>query len=123
MRVVKVVLSLLILSILAGCSPSDKYCEFVLDSPYFRTEVSNRTVFDKCFIAYTLRSYRDKSDHQIYVCLSGKFMLANDPHSAEVFYQFTDKEHYTITDFIIDGQSEPEVFFLYYMSQLYGDLN
>ncbi len=122
MRFVKVLLSLLILSILAGCSPSDKYCEFVLDSPYFRTEVSNRTVFDKCFIAYNLRSYRDKSDHLIYVRLSGKFILDNDPHSAEVLYQFSDKEHYTIVDFIIDGQSEPEVFFLYYMSQLYGEM-
>ena len=123
MRAVKVLLSFLILSILAGCSSSDKYCEFVLDSPYFLTEVSNRTVFDKCFIAYTLRSYRDKNDHLIYVHLIGKYVLDNDPHSAEVFYQFTDKEHYTITDFIIDGQSEPEVFFMYNMSLLYDESN
>ena len=106
---------------LVGCSSSDKFCNVVLDSPYFMTDVTNRTVFDKCFIAYSLRSYRDKSDHLIYVKLDGKFMQNDNPHSVQVLYKFTDAHNFAITDFIIDGESEPEVIFMYYMSQLFND--
>ena len=115
-RMIVVVLSAVMM--LVGCSY--RHCEeTVLQAPYFMTQMTNEEVFDKCFVAYQLSSYRDKQDHKVCVRLDGKFVLDEIPHSVQVFYRFSDREHFTITDFVIDGQSEPEVIFLYYMTQLY----
>ena len=121
MRTSKVLLYVIMFFIFVGCSPSSKYCDLVLDSHNFLTDVTNRNIFDKCFVAYTLSSYRDKDDHCIYVSLDGKFMIDDNPHSVKVLYWFANKNDFTITDFIIDGESEPEVMFMYYISQLYDN--
>jgi hypothetical protein len=113
-----IVVILSIVMMLVGCSYK-QYEDAVLNAPYFMTQMTNEKVFGKCFVAYQLSSYRDKQDRKVCVRLDGKFVLDEIPHSVQVFYRFSDREHFIITDFVIDGQSEPEVIFLYYMTQLY----
>ena len=104
-----------------GCKNPDRYVEIIKTSPYFLTSVTNSEVFDKCFTTYSLRSYRDKGDGLISVRLDGKYVYNDNPHSVQIYYQFTDSEHWIVTDYIIDNESESEIMFIYYMALLFND--
>ncbi len=113
-------LFIFIFLLLIGCG-GERYTDFVKTSQSFMTDVTNEVIFDKCFVAWTIQSYRERGNGHINVRVDGKIILDKTTHSISVIYKFIDRNNFTITDFIIDGESEPEVLFMYYMTQLFND--